>query len=80
MAHSYISCHLHCVFSIKERQKTIAPEFRERLHQFIGGIAREHGLHAVIVGGTDDHGHVLLAIPQTITVAKAIQLIKGASS
>jgi hypothetical protein len=31
MAHSYISCLYHCVFSTKERRQFITPELEERL-------------------------------------------------
>ena len=53
---------------------------RERLWAYIGGIARENNMKALAVGGTADHIHVLLALSSTISVAKAIQLIKGGSS
>ena len=35
---------------------------------------------ALAVGGTANHAHVLLAIPATIAIAKAMQLIKAGSS
>jgi putative transposase len=35
---------------------------------------------AGIIGGVADHVHLLLSIPTTIAIAKAIQLIKGGSS
>jgi hypothetical protein len=37
-------------------------------------------MKAVAVGGTDDHVHILLSLPATITLAKAAQLIKGGGS
>jgi len=46
----------------------------------MGGIARENGMKALAIGGTKDHIHALLALPATLSVAKAIQLIKGGSS
>ena len=80
MAHSYISCLVHCVFSTKERRKAITPDLKDRLWAFIGGIARENDMKAIIVGGIEDHVHVLLSLPSTIAVSKAIQLLKGGSS
>lgn len=80
MSHSYSSCLIHYVFSTKERRKTITREMRERLWSYLGGIARENGMKALAVGGTDDHVHMLVSLPATLSVAKAIQLIKGASS
>ncbi len=80
MPHSYISFHVHYVFSTKDRRRIISPEIRERLWAYMGGIARENKVKALAVGGTSDHVHILLALPSTISVAKAIQLIKGGSS
>ena len=80
MPHTYVSALFHCVFSTKERRKMIIPEVRTRLWAFIGGIARKNQFKALSVGGTDDHAHVLLSLPATLHVAKAVQLIKGGSS
>ena len=80
MANSYISCHVHYIFSTKQRRRLITPEIRLRLWAYLGGIARENKMKAVAVGGTDDHVHILLSLPATITLAKAAQMIKGGSS
>jgi putative transposase len=80
MAHSYISSLYHCVFSTKERRKSITRDFQKRLCPYLGGIARDNEMKALSVGGTEDHVHILLSLPATIAVAKAIQLIKGGSS
>jgi REP element-mobilizing transposase RayT len=58
----------------------IDAELQARLWPFVGGIARENGMKALAVGGVEDHAHVLLSLPATMPVAKAIQLIKGGSS
>jgi REP element-mobilizing transposase RayT len=71
---------MHVVFSTKERCHTITSALRKRLWAYIGGIARENGMNALAVGGTDNHVHVLLVLPSTMPLAKAVQLIKGGSS
>ena len=35
---------------------------------------------AIQIGGVEDHVHILLSLPSTISIAKALQLIKGGSS
>jgi len=80
MAHSYIHAIFHCVFSTKERQKTITPKLQEYLWPYLGGIARENKMKAIAVGGIEDHVHILLSLPSTIAIAHALQLIKGGSS
>jgi REP element-mobilizing transposase RayT len=68
------------VFSTKNRRKLIASEIQSKLWSYVGGIARTNGLKALAVGGTEDHMHILLSLPATIPLAKALQLLKGASS
>ena len=80
MPHTYVSDLVHCVFSTKGRRQLVSAEIQPQLWAFMGGIARKNGCKALVVGGTADHVHVLLSLAATIPLAKAMQLIKGASS
>jgi len=80
MSHTYVSALVHCVFSTKERRKLIRAETQSELWSFIGGIARKNGFKALIVGGTEDHVHILLSLPATVPLVKVVQLLEGASS
>jgi len=80
MSHTYVSDLVHCVFSTKDRRNSIPAETQSELWSFIGGIARKNGFKALIVGGTANHVHILLSLPATIPLAKAVQLVKGSSS
>ena len=80
MPHAVVNNRVHVIFSTKGRQKLIPEDAQARLWAFMGGIARKNGFTAVAVGGTYDHAHALLAIPATMPLAKAVQLIKGGSS
>ena len=80
MSHSYTSSLFHCTFSTKGRRRQITADLQDRLWPFMGGIARQNGMTAMAIGGVEDHAHLLLALPATLAVAKAIQLVKGASS
>ena len=77
---SYISSYFHCVFSTKERRPFITAKLRERLWPFLGGIARQNKMKAIEIGGVEDHVHILLSLPATVPISKALQLIKGGSS
>jgi REP element-mobilizing transposase RayT len=46
----------------------------------MGGIARENKMQALAIGGIEDHIHLLLSLPSTLDIAKAMQSIKGGSS
>jgi putative transposase len=80
MAHTYVSALVHVVFSTKGRRKTISADLQPKLWAYLGGIARRNGMTAVQVGGVADHLHVLLILPATMAIAKAVQLLKGGSS
>ena len=80
MPHSFISCHIHYVFSTKDRQKLLTPDIQERLYPYLGGIARTNNMKALTVGGAKEHVHMLVSLPSTISIAKGIQLIKGGAS
>ena len=78
--HSYNSNLFHWVFSTKERRPLIVPEIRDRLWAFLGGTARELAMKALMVGGIEDHAHLLISLPPTISVAEGIQKLKANSS
>jgi putative transposase len=80
MANTYTSLHYHIVFSTKNRHPLIAPKIEERIWKYLGGIARENDMTADMVGGVEDHVHVVVGIPPKLALSKAVQLLKGGSS
>jgi REP element-mobilizing transposase RayT len=80
MSHTYCCSLFHCVFSTKERRKTILPKIQPRLWAYMGGIAREHQMKALGIGGMEDHVHILLSLPSSMSIAAAMREIKSASS
>jgi len=80
MTHSYVSSLYHAVFSTKGRAPIIAADLQEHLHPMMGGIARDNKVKALAIGGVKDHVHMLLSLPSTMDIARALRLIKGGSS
>ncbi len=80
MANTYYSLTIHCVFSTRNREPSITEQVQERLWQFMGGILRQTKVKALSIGGTANHVHVLISLPSTLSVAKAVQSVKGSSS
>ncbi len=80
MPDSYVANRVHCVFGTKNRTRIIPAEMQPRLWSFMAGIARQNGITPLAIGGFDDHAHVLISLPPTIALAKAMQLIKAGSS
>ena len=80
MSHTYVNCLIHCVFSTRNRKPLIADGWRDQLHAMLGGIARERGFPSLIVGGIEDHVHVLLSLPARLALADAMRILKSTSS
>jgi len=78
--HAFTSSLYHCVWSTKGRQPVLTPETLSRLWPYLGGIARANKMAALAIGGVADHVHILLSLPTTLTLSKAIQILKGNSS
>ena len=80
MAHTYATNFIHCVFSTKERRPDISAGRANELYAYLGGIARGEGFTLIAAGGTADHIHLLFLLPASITLASAVQKLKGSSS
>ena len=80
MPNSYVSNHVHIVFSTKDRAKLIPEELQPKLWAYLAGIAKNYEMHAVAVGGVDDHVHALVDVGATLAIAKAVQVLKANSS
>jgi putative transposase len=80
MGSTFLSLHYHVVFSTKERRPLIRDAWRARLHQYLGGAVR--GLEGIpeMVGGIEDHAHLLVGLRATHCVADFMRELKKASS
>src|SRR5205823_8820320 len=74
--HSFTSCLIHCVWSTKDRDLSLNHQLRGRLWPYLGGIAKQNKMKALAIGGAGDHVHILISLPSTLSVAKAVQLLK----
>jgi REP element-mobilizing transposase RayT len=78
MANTFTSLTYHIVFSTKGREPWIQPKEEQRLWQYLGGIAKKNGMKPQLIGGVDDHVHLLAGIPPTLSVSEAVKQIKYA--
>jgi REP element-mobilizing transposase RayT len=61
VAHSFRSYYFHLVWSTKDRKNRITEEIEDRLYAYIGGIIKNHQHSLLIIGGTSNHVHLLIA-------------------
>ena len=80
MAHTLSDLLVHAVFSTAERRPALGKSIQARLFGYMAGIVRARGGVAHIVGGAEDHVHLLLTVPASSSVADMLRFVKGNSS
>lgn len=80
MANTFSQCFYHFVFSTKERIEFIHRDIEDRVWSYIGGIAKNHKMTALQVGGIEDHIHALVLAKPKYAPSEIAQLLKGESS
>jgi len=81
MPQSLSVVYLHLVFSTKERRPFLRDEaLRAEMHAWLGAASRELGCPALLVGGVDDHVHLLARHSRTISQAEWVKELKRTSS
>ena len=81
MGQSLVQIYVHVVFSTKDRQRFLIDDaIRERTHAYLAGICRNQESPAVIIGGSDDHIHVLCQLGKQVTISELVRELKRNSS
>jgi len=70
----------HVVFSTKNRSPIIGNSYRERLHQYIGGIVQLKGGQLLSIGSTTDHIHLAIKLRPVEALSRTIGDVKSNSS
>lgn len=76
MGSTFFSLHYHIVFSTKDRRPLIRADWRPRVHSYLGGIIRGMNGVAEIVGGVDDHVHLLASLRPVHCIADVLRDMK----
>ena len=81
MPQSLSAVYIHLVFSTKERQPFLRDrDTRASLHAYLGGISKTLDCPPIIVGGVEDHVHLLARFARTITQAEWVKELKRVSN
>jgi putative transposase len=80
MSHTYSQNVIHVVFSTKDRRKTVPEDFQPRIWAYAAGVCQKIGILVYAIGGAEDHVHLLIQIPPSLSVSKAVMAIKSNSS
>jgi REP element-mobilizing transposase RayT len=81
MSQSLAQVYLHIIFSTKNRAAFFQnKQFRERLHGYLAGACKNLDSPSIIVGGVEDHLHILCRLSRTGSIATLIRELKRESS
>jgi len=81
MSQSLAKILVHTVFSTKDRRPFLRDKpLREESHRYIGGILANLDCQPIIIGGVEDHVHLLCALSRTCDAAKMVKEAKRGSS
>ena len=77
MPQSLSAVYLHLVFSTKERRPFLRDKtVRDALHAYMGGVSKTLDCPPLIVGGVEDHVHLLCRFARTITQGEWVKELK----
>jgi REP element-mobilizing transposase RayT len=81
MPQSLSAIYIHLVFSTKDRRPFLRDiSIRNALHSYLGSISKQIECPPIIVGGVEDHVHLLARFGRTITQAEWVKELKRVSS
>jgi REP element-mobilizing transposase RayT len=80
MSSTHLSLHYHLIFSTKDRVPHIHQDWRDRLHAYLGGILKDVGAIPEMIGGVEDHVHLLVGLRATHRLAHVLREVKSSSS
>jgi REP element-mobilizing transposase RayT len=81
MSQSLARVVLHVVFSTKNRVPFLKePGLRARLHAYMAGVLQNIGCEPILIGGVEDHVHILCNLSRTVTIAGMVEEAKKSPS
>ena len=80
MSNEFVSCLLHVVFGTSHQRNLLPPDARTQLGAYLSTLAKTKGMKLVAMGGTENHVHLLLALPMKLSIESALLPLKQNSA
>ena len=80
LSHTKWMCKYHIVFMPKYRRKIIYNQYRESLREIIKLLCKYKGVEILEGHLMPDHVHLVLSIPQKLSVSAFMGYLKGTSA
>src|SRR5579885_3409055 len=79
MRRSKVDVFVHVVWTTWDRLPLLTPERKRQAYKVIGAKCQELGVDLIALGGVEDHVHMLVRLPATLSIAGLVKHVKGAS-
>lgn len=80
MPQSLVKNLIHLVYSTKHRKPWIPDDVRNGLYAYQVGIFKQWESPALVIGGVEDHVHVLFSLSKNYAIKKIVEEVKKGSS
>ncbi|HEX5506664.1 MAG TPA: IS200/IS605 family transposase [Thermomicrobiales bacterium] len=80
MRRTYLAVFVHLVWTTWDRLPLISKDCARQIYRAIGAKCRELRAAPVAIGGVEDHVHLLVELPATVSLAELVGQVKGASA
>ena len=80
MPQSFCQIYAHLIFSTKDRQALLHDDIRPRVHAYLATLVRDLDSKYVVVGGVEDHVHILFDLAKMHAPVEFVEKVKKESS
>jgi putative transposase len=80
MRQAKVNVWLHLVWATWDRLPLLSDHLHRRVHDAMAAKCVELGVELLAYGGVEDHVHLIVRFPATVTIATLVGQLKGASS
>ena len=80
MSQSLSQVIVHGVFSTKHRTTWLDENLRQSLFAYLATVLKSKGHVPILIGGHDDHVHILIGLARTVSISDMIKHTKVTSS
>ena len=80
MRRSLVAVYVHLIWATWDRLPLLDEPIEREVYRAIEAKATELNAETLAIGGVEDHVHLLVRLPATITIADLVQQVKGASA
>lgn len=80
MRGNFTQMYLHCVWATWDRLPIITSDIKQIVYATLVKECEQLGCTVIAIGGVEDHVHLLIGFPPTLTISNLMKQIKGSSS